>query len=339
MPETGVLSSLLQKARGLQASRDYPGLLELLSGVAAEALLEEPELGFLLAESLRRAGERERALKLARDLGPVCLRRGNDMLFRRRSNLEGILLFELGDIEGAEAEWGRLLDASSRAGDEEFIARANQNIGIIQTLTGQREAALASHERAIISYQRLGYMRGLAQAYNNLAISYREMGFPNEAGAAFRQALEFARADGSEDEVGRIEQEWALLEAMRGDGRLARVTAERSLRRFRELGEPAGEGDALRVLGVVALWDGRLEEARQRLAEAATIARERHLRLLEAETLEARAALAEAARENDSAAALRCDAERIFAELHAVEWGRQIRTRLASRTDPSLQER
>lgn len=339
MSEAGSLSSLLQEARARQAARDYPGLLERLSGADPGALLEDPELGFLLAEALRRAGERERALELARDLEPVCLRRGNDLLFRRRSNLEGILLFELGDVDGAEAEWGRLLDASSRAGDEEFIARANQNLGIIQTLMGQREAALASHERAIISYQRLGYMRGLAQAHNNLAISYREMGFADEAGAAFRQALEFARADGSQDEVARIEQEWALLEAMRDDGRLAQVMAERSLRRFRELGEPAGEGDALRVLGIVALWDGRLEEARERLDEAAAIARERHLRLLEAETLEARAALADAREDESRGASLRCDAEKIFAELHAVEWGRQIRARLAARTDPSPRKR
>ncbi len=338
MSETRALGSLLRQARALQASRDYPGLASLLSCVTRESLLEEPELGFLLAEALRRRGERERALALVRELAPVCLRRGNDQLFRSRSNLEGILLFELGDVEGAEAEWGRLLDAASRAGDEEFVARANQNLGIIQTLTGQLQAALASHERAIISYQRLGHVRGLAQAHNNLAISYREMGFPDEADAAFRQALEYARADGSEDEAGRVEQEWALLKAMRGDGRLAAVTAERSLRRFRTLGEPAGQGDALRVLGIVALWDQRLEDARGYLDEALSIARRRHLRLLEAEALEARGALADAGEEDGAGDALRRDAEQIFVELRAVEWGRQIRAQLASRTNRSIQE-
>ena len=323
--------SLLEQARALQAGRDYPGLAALLGPVPRAQLLLEPELGVLLAEAWRRGGERARALELAGELEPVCGRRGNDRLSRERSNLEGILLFESGELAGAEAEWRRLLDASSRAGDEEFVARANQNLGIIYTLTDRWEEALASHERAIVAYQRLGYLRGLAQAHNNLAISYREMGFPDEADQAFRQALAFARTDGSEDELGRIEQEWALLTGMRGDAALASVTAERSLRRFRSLGEPAGAGDALRVLGVVALWDGRLEPARTRLEEALRLARELHLRLLEAETVEALAARAAAAGDEAAADRLRLEGETIFVELGASQWGSQIRRQLAAR--------
>ncbi len=323
--------TLLEQARALVAGRDYPGLVTLLGPVPREQLLAEPELGFLLAEAWRRAGERARALELARALEPVCRRRGNDRLYRERSNLEGILLFESGDLGGAEAEWRRLLDAASRAGDEEFVARANQNLGILYTLAARWEEALASYERAIVAYQRLGYLRGLAQAHNNLAISYREMGFPDEADQAFRQAQDFARSDGSQDELGRIEQEWALLTAIRGDAAVARVTAERSLRRFRELGEPAGAGDALRVLGIVALWDARLEQARTRLEEALRLARELHLRLLEAETVEALAALALAAGDQGAAEVLRVEGERIFAELGATQWGMQIRRQLAAR--------
>ncbi len=322
--------TLLEQARALVAGRDYPGLAALLGRVPREQLLAEPELGFLLAEAWRRAGERAGALELARALQPVCRRRGNDRLFRERSNLEGILLFESGDLGGAEAEWRRLVDASSRAGDDEFVARANQNLGIIYTLAGRWEEALASHERAIVAYQRLGYLRGLAQAHNNLAISYREMGFPDEADQAFRQALAFARTDGSEDELGRIEQEWALLTALRGDAALAGVTAERSLQRFRKLGEPGGAGDALRVLGIVALWGGRLQQARARLDEALRLARDLRLRLLEAETVEALAALALAAGDDGSADRLRLEGEKIFAELGAAQWGMQIRRQLAA---------
>ncbi len=323
--------TLLEQARALVAGRDYPGLAALLAPVPRAQLLAEPELGFLLAEAWRRAGERASALALARELEPVCRRRGNDRLSRERSNLEGILFFESGDLAGAEAEWRRLLDASSRAADDEFVARANQNLGIIYTLAGRWQEALASYGRAIVAYQRLGYLRGLAQAHNNLAISYREMGFPDEADQAFRQALEFARSDGSEDELGRIEQEWALLTAIRGDPALAGVTAERSLRRFRKLGEPAGAGDALRVLGIVALRDARLEEAHARLDEALRLARELHLRLLEAETVEALAALAQAAGDEGAADRLRSEGEAIFAELGASQWGMQIRRQLAAR--------
>ncbi len=338
MRRTAPSSALLAQARELQARRDFTALVELLSATGRSELLAEPELGFLLAEGWRRGGERTRALDLAQALGPECMARGNDRLFRSRSNLEGILLFELGRVEEARAEWQRLLDAASRAGDEEFVARANQNLGILQTLTGQRSAALASQERAIISYRKLGHLRGLAQANNNLAISYREMDFPDDADAAFRTALEYARADGSEDEVARIEEEWALLKAMRGDTQVATMTAERSLERFRRLGEPAGEGDALRILGIIALWAGRGDEAEHLLGRALAIAQERHLRLLEAETLEAQAALAVQSGRRKAAGSMRHVAEGIFEELQAVEWGRQIRAQAMSRVRPDADE-
>lgn len=326
--------NLLEQARALRVARDYPGLAALLGSVARQELLAEPELGFLLAESWRRAGERGRALELARELEPVCARRGNDRLFRDRSNLEGILMYELGDLAGAEHEWARLLDASSRAGDDEFVGRATQNLGIIYTLAGRREEALATHERAIVAHQRLGYLRGLAQAHNNLAITYRELGFLDEADQNFRQAFAFARADRSEDELGRIEQEWALLTAMKGDAALAAVKAERALRRFRVLGEPASAGDALRVLGIIALWSGRLDIAGERLQEALRLACELHVRLLHAETLEALAALASAEGRDREAAGLQAQGERIFLELGAREWGAQIRTQLAAHAAP-----
>lgn len=334
MRESSALSAVLEEVRELQARRDYVAIAERLSGEDPADLLAEPELGILLAEAWRRGGERERALGLVQQLSPICGLRG-DRLSRNCSNLEGILYFELGQVAAAEAEWGRLLAASSRAGDEEFVARANQNLGIIQTLAGQRSAALASQERAIISYQKLGHLRGLAQAHNNLAISFREMGFPDDADAAFRKALEYARIDGSEDEVARVEEEWALLLALRGDSQLAAITAARSLERFRKLGEPAGGGDAMRILGIVALWDGRLGEAKQWLEQALAVAHEWHLRLLEAETLEAQAALADASGDGAGASSIRCNADSIFEELRAVEWGRQIRAQLVSRAHPS----
>ncbi len=321
-------ATLLERARALQAERDFPALAALLAPIERETLRAEPELGLLLAEAWRRGGERDAALALVRELEPLCRWRGNDRLYRGRANLEGILLFERGDVAGAEAQWCHLVDAAAEGGDDEFSARANQNLGIIYTLTDRREQALASQERAIIAYQRLGHLRGLAQAHNNLAISYREIGFWPEADQAFRQARGYARADGSEDELGRIELESSLLAAMRGDGELGAVTAERALGRFRRLREPAGVAEALRVLGVVALWGGRPDEAASRLGEALEAARRLHLRLLEAETLEALAALAAQRDGEAEAARLRAQAEALFAELGAVQWGVRIRAQL-----------
>lgn len=327
-PDRSDLPALLVRARTLVAAREYGRVAELLAPLPLEALLAEPELGALRAESLRRGGDRAAALRLVEALRPVCLRRGNDALLRTVLNLEGILYFEQGEIPRAETSWRRLLDAASRARDEEFVARANQNLGIIFTLTGRRESALATYERAIVSYRRLGHLRGLAQAHQNLAIIYREMDFPREAEQAFRRAAAYAREDGSEDEVARAEQEWALLMAVNGDFALARATADRALARFHELGEPGAAAEVERVLGVIALWQGRPREAARHLSDALGTARATGLRLLEAETLEALAALALMEHDPEGARSLQAEARTLFASLHAEGWGEQLRARM-----------
>lgn len=322
---------VLDRARALEAGRDFGGLATLLDRFPLPELLAEPELAYLLADARRRAGDRRGGLELARALEPVCRDRGNDHLSRKRCNLEAICLFELGDVAGAEAEWNRLLDASVLATDYPLLVRASQNLGIVFTVTGRREEAVLTHERAIAAHERLADARGLAQAHNNLAIAYRDMGVFPEADRAFRRALAYAQSDRSDDELGRIEQEWALLQAARGDVAVAEVTAMRALGRFRLLGQAVGVADTLRVLGVIALWDGRTLEARTRLQQALLRAQELGARLLEAEALEALACVA--LLEGDPSGFRRHEAlaDSIFEEISAVAWGRRVREQVRER--------
>lgn len=324
-------SDVLERARTLHEARDYPALVALLSPLDAAGRLDEPELRFLLADAWDVVGEGDRALEQVERLAPVCARRGNDDLHRKRLNLEGILRFERGDIAGAESAWRKMLDAASRAGDEDFVARANNNLGIICTLQGRQAEALACYERALAAYRRLGYLRGLAQAHQNVAITYRELGFGHEADAHFRHAITYARAAGSEDELARAEQERALYFLyMRRDARLADTTARRALHRFRALTEPGGEGEVQRVLGIIALAEDRRTAAREHLDAAVTFARSSHRRLLLAEALEALAALDLVEGDEAAAHARREEAAGIFEALGAAAWGERIRLRMTA---------
>ncbi|MBI4408537.1 MAG: tetratricopeptide repeat protein [Gemmatimonadetes bacterium] len=320
----------LERARALYEGREYRALVDHLSPLPRSDLLADPELAFWLADGWRRLGERDQALELTRAFAPVCRRRGNDRLNRNRLNLEGMLLFERGDVMEAQAQWQELHEAASEAADDEFVARATNNLGVVFTLQGAPAQALLSYGRAMTAYQRLGQRRGLAQAHHNAGIQYAELGFLREADAHFRQATEYARADGSEDEVARTEQERALLWLYRGDARLAEATARTSLRCFRSLGDAGGEGLALRVLGLIALADARREEARRHLDAALALARRTRDALLEAETLEALAAVENEHGEAAAAAAARRRADDLFDALGARSWGERVRTRVAS---------
>jgi tetratricopeptide (TPR) repeat protein len=321
-------ASLLERARELYGARDYPGLVELLLPLEAGELLETPVLGFYLADAWQRGGERARALSLLAELAPVCARRGNDLLYRDRLNLEGVILFGLGRIEEAEDAWRRLLSAATRAGDDNFDARANNNLGVIYTLLGDREAALASYARAITAYQRLGYVRGLAQAHQNQAITYREMDLWREAEHHFQRAIDYALADGSADENARARQERSLLLCYQGQRGLAALTARHALREWERLDNPAGVGDSHRVLGTIALAGRDWDRARAEAEEGLGFARRLHDPLLEAESCELLATVAVARDAGAGAEPLRSRAEELFASMGAGAWGSQLRQRL-----------
>lgn len=318
--------TLLTRCWVLNRARRYPELAEQLRAVPETQLAAEPALGFMLADVLRRLGQGQEALDVLRRIGPVLDRRGNDRLHRRRLNLLGTLHFEQGRITEAAAVWERQLEDATAASDEEFVARANNNLGILFTLAANWEEAVCAYNRAVTSYQRLGYSRGLAQSHHNLAMTYREMGFPVESGRHFTDAVALASSD-SPDEVARSEQERALLHLFEGDVELAAASAQRSLVGYRALGDPTGEGEVTRVLALVALAEGRLDAARAHLDRAAELAEQVDAVLLGAEVLEAQAALDRLSGREGSARRAEERAEGVFLQLHAAPWGRQIRAR------------
>lgn len=325
---------VLERARSLDEARDYPALYSLLRTVPEDHLFAEPELAFLLADVSRRVGSGDAALALIDGLKPVAGRRGNDRLGRKRSNLEGILHFDRGHYVEAEAAWLRLLADADQAEDDEFVARANNNLGILCTLSGRLEEALAHYGRAVNAYRNLGYRRGLAQSNQNLAITYRELGFFIEAERHFLDAVQFAREDGSMDELARAEQERALLQLIAGDPSLAAATANAARQRYERLNDPAGIAEVERVLGLIALQKGEYGSARMHLVAARDWAAANHSALLDAECQEALAAVADALDGDGAGNSLREEAERRFAALGAGPWGERVRARVREFTNP-----
>lgn len=319
---------LLHRVRRLQAERDHRGVVEALEGVPRPDLLSEPALGYALAVAYRAHGRAEEAHALVVELRDPCARRGRDRLFRQRLNLEAALEFERGRLRAAEELWQTLLGAATDAGDNDHIAKASNNLGILHTLGGRPLEAMTSYSRALAANRRLGDRRGLAQAHQNLAITFREAGYTGEADAHFQEAVSHAKAADGEDVLGRAEEERALLFLVTGDPGMAEVSAQRALSRLRAIDDPAGEAEALRVLGLVSLSEGRADEAEDRLEEALDRSRAVGVPLLEAETLTALAGLERVRGEEEAASALADSAARLFEEMGAEVWGERARRRV-----------
>ena len=315
--------------RALHEARDAAGVVALLEQTPRDELLTHPRSAFYLADAWRRLGRRDEAAELLHDARNAFERRGNDALHRQRLNLVGALYFDTGCIAEAESVWRVLLDDASTAGDEEHVARANHNLGAIYTLQVRAQEAISAYERAMAAYRLMGNRRGLAQCHHNLGLTYRELDFAPKADGHFLQAIRYAIADRSEDEIARAEQERALLiYTDRHDARLARVTANRAMQRFSTLQEHAGVGETLRVLGLIELGEGRDDDARAHLRDAIAHAAATRAPLLEAESLEAISVLEERAGDTEAAHATRSRAQNIFEQIGAREWGQRERARV-----------
>jgi tetratricopeptide (TPR) repeat protein len=328
-----VSAELLERVRALGAAGDYPGVVRLLEPVPRSALLTEPELGYHLAYAWRRVGRTADALALTEALSRPVRRGASAWLIRRRLNLEAMLRFDHGDVPSAEQLWAEVVEHASVADDQQLLAAALNNLGIVLTLQDRIDAALAVYNRALLASRRLGDRRLMAQAHQNIAIVYRELGRPEEASTHFEQALSEARRAGSEDVRGRVEEERALLMLESGDAPLAAATARRALDRLEAIADLHGQGEALRVLGIVALHEQRSSDARGYLERALALALQGHNALLEAETREGLAVLADREGSPATAARERRRATARFAAMRAQPWGVRIRARTAALTE------
>jgi tetratricopeptide (TPR) repeat protein len=255
----------LEHARRLAATRKWAELALLADSIESAELDHSAELAYLLAGGLRRTGRIDEARRIATDAERSAFRAADARLALRALNLLGMLAFETGAMDEAEARFGSLLERASQDGDDEFAARASNNLGILANIRGHTEVALTSYQRATAAYHRIGYARGLAQTYYNIGISYRDLGFPDEADSHFGRAIQFADESQSEDVTALAETERAALRARAGDGHLAESIASRALARLERMRDPLGAANAVRVLAAAARARGARDLALERL--------------------------------------------------------------------------
>src|SRR5206468_10186130 len=127
-------------------SGHWQALVDRAATTPADALVDEPELGFLAAVGYRRTGETSAALRLLDRVEPEARRRGDRRLIGEVINLAGNALFESGRADEAEARFAELLDVSSQWDDDEGKARASNNLGVLANVRGRRDLALTCYQ-------------------------------------------------------------------------------------------------------------------------------------------------------------------------------------------------
>jgi len=150
-------------------------------------------------------------------------------------------------------------------GDRIQAGKAINNIGIVRHGQGRYREAL-EHFRSSLELRRgLGYQRGVAINYHNIAESHFRLGDLARAGAAFERSLTLARELGWSDGIALNEVYIAFLELERS----ANVDRDTALQRLREavqsaegLADPSARLSARWLLGRALVEAGAIDEAR-----------------------------------------------------------------------------
>jgi len=308
---------LLSTAHALAAQSDWEALRAWLRG-EPRTVAGSTELALLLAEAELHLGHAAEALALLEGVIPTLGRKANDSALRRALNLAGAAAFELGDLETAERRFSGALELASDEEDALLVARATNNLGAIANVRGRHEAALSLYQLAVPAYQRIGSALGLAQSFHNIAITYRDARRLAEAEEYERRAVEFAREAGNPRMLAMARAGRAELSLMRGDADLARAGASMAAMEYAAIPDPAGEADALRLLGAARAELGETEPAMQALDRALALAREHGSALVEAETRSAMARLRESGGDREAARDDALAALEIFTRLGAA---------------------
>jgi tetratricopeptide (TPR) repeat protein len=243
------------------------------------------------------------------DAIPVIERRGDRSALRRAINMIGVAEFQLGELDAAGPSFEYALELGQQDGDDLLVARATNNLGIIANIRAQRERALGLYALAEAAYQRLGDTVGLAECHHNMAITFRDTGDLDRAEDHELRAIEFAREAANAMLLAQARLGRAEIRLRKGDVAFAEAAAMRAASDFSALPEPIQEADALRLVAVAALAQGKLAIAQAMLDAALRLAQQKGGALNEAEILQARAELHDrlgnhAARRRDALAAI-----------------------------------
>jgi DNA-binding SARP family transcriptional activator len=180
----------------------------------------------------------------------------------------------LGDLDGAQRQYVRVLRLARRCGWRESEATTLGNLGLISQGRGRLKAAARQLTAALAVDRRIGRGAGVANNVGLLAAVYHDMGRLAEAAAHFAEAVELNRLTGAQH--GQALALTGLGDVCRELGRLdvAADHLDRALRHYARVGDRDGAAIVHHRLAAVNCDLGRTTEAREHALTSLSLARE-----------------------------------------------------------------
>jgi adenylate cyclase len=213
----------------------------------------------------------ERALELRERLG-------DDVGYARSLNNLGILKWFGGEWDSALLDYERAAELHARIGDVGGLSQSCTNLGVLHTDRGEWDEAEENLQRTFDIAQRTGHPFDLAQAHKNLGRLYLLQGRWEDCARHLKAAIPLYKEAGVRAGLDLVDTYELQGRLCLGQGQVdaALQWARRSHDLLRDAtGEEQGEsvewGRCERLMGRIALEQGKLDEAYRHLERSATI--------------------------------------------------------------------
>jgi tetratricopeptide (TPR) repeat protein len=286
----------------------------------------EPEAALVAAAAATRLGRYGAGVSMAEAALAQFRSRGDRDGRMRSLNLLGVIAFERGHLDEAERTLAEALELARELDDSLMAARASNNLASLAQLGEKHEVALSLYRSALVSYQRLGDRRGMAETHHNLGLVFRQMGRLHDAQESVEQAVRLA--DAAADRSLRALTLTGQAELHLGLGELARARQDAVLAQqlARETGDEVGAAEAGRLRALVGLAEGDLDLALAEAEAARDTAALHGSALLQGESAAAAARVLRALGRTVEAEQRRAEARGLFERLGAANWLREFET-------------
>jgi tetratricopeptide (TPR) repeat protein len=264
--------ALFREIEGWSAAGRHRDVLDALERLPADVREGRTRSALLAAEANGRLGNYVEAARWADLAGTLAHARGEAHAELRARNYRGAIALRHGDVADAEAHFTASLEMARTLRDHTAEARALNNLGILDNIRGDPEAALANYRLALVAYQQVGLVRGMAETYHNIGISLRDKGNAPVALGAAEEAVRLATQAGDEQLIALSSTGRAELHVVLGDPAFASAELERAEGRYNRIGFKAGLPEVWRVQAAVARATREFTRAVTLLQKAAQVA-------------------------------------------------------------------
>ena len=175
-------------------------------------------------------------------------------------NQLGHLLRWSGDLDEAEIAYSKVL-ALGESGNENLIAAACNNLGMIYQTRGNIDRAIDMYEKSLVRYKEIGLKEGIATLYGNLGSIYMNRCDFNKALNMYEKSLTINESHGNKRGMASVYGNLGLIHKSTGEFDRAIEMHELSINIYADFGNSEGVATQTGNLGIVYKTLGDLDSA------------------------------------------------------------------------------